>query len=134
MFNKSGYVVAVTLLGISGFAAPSLQARVSQDAQQPAADNTKTNQRDTPSTSPTADQQSTSTSDTMMTKKIRMAIHKDAGLSMYAHNIKIVTQGGKVTLKGPVRSEDEKNKLGTKAVTIAGDGNVDNQLDVTPSK
>ena len=44
-----------------------------------------------------------------------MAIHEDKSLSTYAHNIKIITQDGKVTLKGPVRSEDEKNNIAAKA-------------------
>jgi osmotically-inducible protein OsmY len=63
-----------------------------------------------------------------------MAIHDDKSLSTYAHNIKIITQDGKVTLKGPVRSEDEKSNIGAKAAAVAGDGNVTNQIDVAPSK
>ena len=55
-------------------------------------------------------------------------------LSNYAHNIKIITQGGKVTLRGPVRSEDEKNSLEAKAVAVAGQENVTNQLEIAPSK
>ena len=55
-------------------------------------------------------------------------------LSTYAHNVKIITQGGKVTLKGPVLSEGEKSNIPAKAMAFAGDGNVDNQLDVVPAK
>ena len=104
---------------------------LSQDNQQTAPDNTKTNKDQV---GPTADQQKMNPSDRAVTQKIRKAIHEDQSLSTYAHNIKVITQDGKVTLRGPVRSEEEKNKLEAKAVSIAGQENVTNQLDVTPSK
>jgi hyperosmotically inducible periplasmic protein len=97
----------------------------------PAADNTKKNQDQTP---PTADQQKVNPSDRAITQKIRKAIHDDDNLSNYAHNIKIITQGGKVTLRGPVRSEEEKTSLEAKAVAVAGQENVTNQLEIAPSK
>jgi osmotically-inducible protein OsmY len=50
-----------------------------------------------------------------------------------AHNIKIITQG-RVTLHGPVRSEDEKNNLQAKAVAVAGKENVTNQFEIAPPK
>jgi hyperosmotically inducible periplasmic protein len=103
----------------------------SQDNQQPAPDNTKTNKDQA---GPTADQQKTNPSDQAVTQKIRKAIHEDQSLSSYAHNIKVITQDGKVTLRGPVRSEEEKSNLEAKAVSVAGQENVTNQLDVTPSK
>jgi hyperosmotically inducible periplasmic protein len=102
-----------------------------QDPPPPAADNTKKNQDQTP---PTADQQKVNPSDRAITQKIRKAIHNDDSLSNYAHNIKIITQGGKVTLRGPVRSEDEKTSLEAKAVAVAGQENVTNQLEIAPSK
>jgi hyperosmotically inducible protein len=102
-----------------------------QDAQQTAPDNTKKNQDQTP---PTADQQKMNSSDRAITQKIRKAIHEDKSLSNYAHNIKIISQDGKVTLRGPVRSEDEKSNLQAKAVVVAGADNVSNQLEVAPSK
>lgn len=125
----------LTVLGLCLLVGPYTGARAfHQDPQQPPADNTKTNQRDKDKTSPTADQQKMNPADRAITKKIRMAIHDDNSLSTYAHNVKIITQNGKVTLKGPVRSEDEKSSIAAKATTIAGDGNVDNQLDVVPPK
>jgi len=102
-----------------------------QDNQQTAPDNTKKNKDQT---SPTADQQKINPSDRAITQKIRKAVHDDTSLSTYAHNIKIITQDGKVTLRGPVRSEEEKNSLQAKAVTIAGQENVTNQLEIAPSK
>ena len=103
----------------------------SQDSQQTAPDNTKTNKDQA---GPTADQQKMNPSDRAVTQKIRKAIHEDQSLSSYAHNIKVITQDGKVTLRGPVRSEEEKSNLEAKAVSVAGQENVTNQLDVTPSK
>ena len=72
--------------------------------------------------------------DRAITQKIRKAVIEDKSLSTYAHNIKIITQDGKVTLRGPVRSEDEKNNLQAKAVAVAGDASVTNQLEVAPPK
>ena len=102
-----------------------------QNNQQTPADNTKKNKDQT---SPTADQQKINPADRAITQKIRKAVHGDTSLSTYAHNIKIITQDGKVTLRGPVRSEDEKNNLQAKAVAVAGQENVTNQLEIAPSK
>jgi hyperosmotically inducible periplasmic protein len=102
-----------------------------QETQQPAPDNTKKNKDQT---SPTADQQKMNPADRAITQKIRKAIHEDKSLSTYARNVKIITQYGKVTLRGPVRSEEEKSNLEAKAASVAGQENVTNQLEVAPSK
>jgi len=102
--------------------------------QQSAPDNSKQNQNDRDSASPTADQQRMNSADRDITKKIRMAIHNDKSLSMYAHNVKIITRDGQVTLKGPVRSDDEKNNIENKATAVAGAGNVTDLLEVAPPK
>lgn len=102
-----------------------------QDSQQTSPDNTKQNKDQAP---PTADQQKMNPADRAITQKIRKAIHDDTSLSTYAHNIKIITQDGKVTLRGPVRSDDEKSNLEAKAVTVAGQDNVTDLLEVAPSK
>lgn len=103
-------------------------------AQQSAPDNTKTNQGDANKGATTADQQKMNTADRNITKEIRSSIMKDKSLSTYAHNIKIITQDGKVTLKGPVRSEEEKAAIESKAVAVAGANNVTDQLEVAPPK
>ncbi len=124
------------LLGASLFLGASMPARlVSQEnTQQPAADNSKSNQRDRDQSSPTADQQKMNPADRDIAKKIRTALHNDKSLSTYAHNIKIISQDGKVTLKGPVRSEDEKANIEAKATAVAGEGNVTDQLEIAPPK
>ena len=96
------------------------------------ADNTKVNQRDQNASEPTADQQANNRSDRDLTRQIRQAIVKDNSLSTYAHNVKIVTQDGQVTLKGPVRSDEEKRAVEAKAAEIAGQGKVTSELDVKP--
>ena len=102
-----------------------------QETQQPVPDKTKKNHQ----TTPTADQQKMNPSDRALTQKIRKAIHRDKGLSAYGRNVKIFTQDGKVTLRGPVRSGQEKDNLQAKAVAaVGGKENVNNQLVVEPSK
>jgi len=94
------------------------------------ADNTKMNQRDRDAGQPTADQQKDNRSDRDITQQVRRAIEKDKSLSTYAHNVKIITQNGQVTLKGPVRSEEEKRAIEAKAAEVAGDNKVTSELDV----
>src|ERR1700732_2895806 len=96
------------------------------------ADNTTVNQRDRNSNEPTADQQKNNLSDRDITQQIRRAIVKDKSLSTYAHNVKIITKNGQVTLKGPVRSDDEKRAIEAKATEIAGENKVTSELDIKP--
>jgi hyperosmotically inducible periplasmic protein len=98
----------------------------------PAPDNTKVNERDRSQNEPAADQQKDNRSDRDITQQIRQSIMKDKSLSTYAHNVKIVTQDGQVTLKGPVRSEDEKKAIEAKAAEVAGDGKVTSELNIKP--
>src|SRR5437868_6786913 len=78
-------------------------------AQEP--DNTKVNKQDRAKTAVTAGQQKENTSDRDLTQQIRKAVIDDKSLSTYAHNVKIIARGGTVTLKGPVRSDDEKKTI-----------------------
>jgi hyperosmotically inducible protein len=50
-------------------------------------------------------------------------------MSTDAHNVKIITKDRHVTLRGPVKSEDEKKRIEEIAQDVAGSGNVDNQLE-----
>jgi len=98
----------------------------------PAAHNTKTNERDRSANEPTADQQKDTRSDRDITQQIRRSIVNDKSLSTYAHNVKVITQHGQVTLKGPVRSEDEKKAIEAKAAEVAGENKVSSELNVKP--
>lgn len=100
-------------------------------AQEPAKpDNTRVNKRDTKPGQATADQQKENMSDREMARRIRRAVVSDKSLSTYAHNVKIIAQNGKVTLKGPVHSEDEKRAVEAKAAEVAGKDNVTDQISV----
>ncbi len=94
-------------------------------------DNTKVNKRDRNQDAVTADQQKENATDRDLTKKIRRAIVEDKSLSVYAHNIKVVSQNGTVTLKGPVHTEEEKDAIAAKASEIAGAANIKNEISVT---
>jgi hyperosmotically inducible protein len=119
---------AMAVLGTALSAGPPPK----QDSSQP--DNTKTKRRDRDKSSATADQQKMNPTDRELARKVRASVMSDKQLSTYAHNVKIVAQDGKVTLKGPVRSEEEKNAIEEKATEIAGAGNVIDQLEVAPPK
>jgi hyperosmotically inducible periplasmic protein len=93
---------------------------VSGQTTDPKADNTRINKRDRKPGEATADQQKMNAGDRDLTQKIRQAIFADKSLSTYAHNIKVISQDGVVTLKGPVHSEDEKQSILAKATQIAG--------------
>ena len=96
------------------------------------ADNTKINKRDTSSKEITADQQGQTKEDREITQKIRQAVVDDKSLSTYAHNVKIITVDGMVTLKGPVRSEDEKRTIQEKAGQIVGKNKIKSEIEIAP--
>jgi hyperosmotically inducible protein len=132
MKNVNGRIAMSGILALGLALAVSASVLPRQQDQQPAPDNTKTNQGDANKNAQTADQQKMNPADRATTKQIRTAIMKDTSLSTYAHNIKIITQNGKVTLKGPVRSDDEKSNIEAKAAAVAGAGNVENDLTIAP--
>jgi osmotically-inducible protein OsmY len=103
-----------------------------QNPSQP--DNTGNNKQDRGSGAVTADQQKNNRTDRELTKEIRKAVMEDKSLSTYAHNVKIITQDGAVTLKGPVRSDDERKSIVSKAEGVAGPGRVTDQLSVKAAR
>jgi hyperosmotically inducible periplasmic protein len=108
---------------------------VASAAQDPATkpDNTKMNKADRSSSAVTADKQKMNAEDQELTQKIRKSIIADKSLSTYAHNVKVISQNGTVTLKGPVRSDDEKKSIVAKAVEVAGnESKVNDQLSIKP--
>ncbi|MEO5952551.1 MAG: BON domain-containing protein [Chloroflexia bacterium] len=100
----------------------------------PASDNTKVNKRDRSASERTADQAKETTSDRDIMQKIRKAIVEEKSLSTYAHNVKVISEHGKVTLKGPVHTDEERKTVEGKAVEVAGVGNVTNQISVKGDK
>jgi len=96
----------------------------------PAADDTRTNDRDLHPNALTPEDQGSSDVDTMITQRIRKAVVADSSLSFTAKNVKIITQGGKVTLRGTVKSDKERKTIEDLALKVAGASHVSNQLDV----
>jgi len=105
-------------------------------AQTPAPDNTKTNAAKMNSTAKTstADGQKNNSSDVAMTQRIRKSVMADKSLSTYAHNVKVVTVNGAVTLNGVVRDSREKDLIDKMAEEVAGNGKVTNDLKIAPPK
>jgi hyperosmotically inducible periplasmic protein len=99
--------------------------------QQTGSDNTRVNQ-DRSKDEVTADQQKNNRPDRDITQQIRQSVMKDKSLSTYAHNVKIITQNGQVTLKGPVRSDEEKRTVEAKATEVVGEKNVISELKIKP--
>lgn len=126
--------LAFRLMMIAGLTAGIAVCASAQDNSQPAPDNTKVNARDRDNAEPTADQQKHDLSDRDITRQIRESVMKDKSLSTYAHNVKIISQNGMVTLRGPVRSEDEKRAVEADATAVVGQDKVTDELEVKPKK
>jgi hypothetical protein len=93
-------------------------------------DNTKVNERDRNNGALTPMDQGGSEADRRTTQQIRQAVMADDTLSFTAKNVKIITLNGKVTLRGPVKTEQERSAIEAAARKVAGTAQVDNQLEV----
>jgi len=116
------FIVSGTLLLVGQGAADAAQNR------EP--DNTAVNKQDRDASRPTADQAKNNMSDREIARHIRQDVVGDKSLSTYGHNVKIIAKSGKVTLRGPVHSEDEKRAIEEHARKYAGEGNVTNEVTV----
>lgn len=130
IFEYSIRTVTLAALLVGGGILASAQQTA--DQPMPQNDNTRMNQRDRNGNEPTADQQKMNPSDRDITQQIRKSIISDKSISTYGHNVKVITQNGMVTLKGPVRSEEEKKSIEDKAAQVAGADKVTNEIDVQP--
>ena len=93
-------------------------------------DNSGRNVRDADGATKTPGDQSESEADRTITQNVRQAVTADDSISTNGKNVKIVTVDGTVTLRGPVKSEQEKTNIAAKAQQIAGVKQVDNQLEI----
>jgi hyperosmotically inducible periplasmic protein len=121
--NKSVFALLLSTLLASSFAFSQTPAPV-------APDNAKSNKVDATNTAATADSQSNASSDMDVTQRIRQSVMADKSLSTYAHNVKIITTNGSVTLNGVVKTQAEKSAIEMKAASIVGKGKVTNDLKV----
>jgi osmotically-inducible protein OsmY len=94
-------------------------------------DNTGVNVRDRDGEAKTPIDQNENRTDIDITAEIRRRV-VDTKMSIDAQNVKIITQDGKVTLRGPVKSADEKKQIEEMAHAVAGADKVDSQLEVAP--
>jgi osmotically-inducible protein OsmY len=124
-------LTTVAILSISNSAAFATDtASSTQTTKAPAPDNSAVNTKANSETGITAQEAGNTESDVKLTAKIRQALVKDKKLSTYAHNVKIITENGQVVLKGPVKSEAEKQDVESKAGRIAGTDRVRSELEV----
>jgi osmotically-inducible protein OsmY len=115
-------LTCLSVLSLAGFAA---------DDKKVDPDNTAKNERDRSGGTMTSGDQSNSSADLKTTQAIRQALMKDPELSMTAKNIKVVTSNGHVTLRGPVKTAQEKSKIDQLAKSAAGGAQIEDQLEVT---
>jgi hyperosmotically inducible periplasmic protein len=128
--KTKGLMKRITL-ALACLSAFSLAALAGNEKAKP--DNTATNERDRSGETKTSGDQSNSSADLKTTQAIRQALMKDSELSTTAKNIKVITANGQVTLRGPVKTTQEKAKIDQLAKSAAGGAKIDNQLDVKGS-
>ena len=129
------FVIPALMLVLAGCNTQS--GRVDPGQRSPAAtdaDNTARNERDRNTATQTSGDQAENEADREISANIRRAVVKDDSLSMNAHNVKIITSNGVVTLRGPVKSDTERAAIEAKAKQVAGVQSVNNQLEVEANR
>jgi osmotically-inducible protein OsmY len=123
-----GLLLAFVFVGCS----KSDQSKNDQPSQTAAvpADNTGRNERDRDNATKTPGDQAENEADRTISQNIRQAVVADDSISTNGKNVKIITVDGTVTLRGPVKTENEKTNIGAKAQQVAGVKKVDNQLEI----
>jgi len=130
--TKTAVFLSLSLLVLGGYAGTAYPAdKTLSPPAQTAPDNTGLNVRDRSGATLTPGDQSENKADVTLTQQIRQAVVADKSLSTTAKNIKIITNNGVVTLRGPVNSPQEKETIEAKAQGIAGMNKVDSQLEVS---
>lgn len=114
-------LTSLSLMSFAAFAEDSVKAD---------ADNSAKNERDRAGETVTPGDQSNDEANLKVTQAIRQAVVADESLSMNAKNVKIITDHQRVTLRGPVKTEEEKTTIDRLAKAVAGERTVDNQLEV----
>ncbi len=95
-----------------------------------AADNSGRNVQDRNDASKTSGDQAENEADRTISQNIRQAVVADDSVSTNGKNVKIITADGLVTLRGPVKDNQERINIGAKAEQVAGVKRVDNQLEI----
>ncbi len=125
-------IALLLLTGLSSLWAQDATPGPADKSSTAAPDNTGKNERDRNASEATSDQQKENSTDRELARHIRQALIKDKSLSTYAHNIKVIAQNGVVTLKGPVKTEQERQSIEAKASEVAGGADkVKSEIEVT---
>lgn len=129
---KTSVLVLVLAVSFLGCGKNNEVSKSDEPAQTAAVepDNSGRNVRDADGTTKTPGDQSESEPDRTITQNVRQAVTADDSISTNGKNVKIITVDGTVTLRGPVKSEQEKTSIAAKAQQIAGVKKVDNQLEI----
>ncbi|MET0792173.1 MAG: BON domain-containing protein [Polyangiaceae bacterium] len=117
-----------TVASVGSGATGAASDHVASTTAQP--DNSAVNARDRGGSTLTPTDQGGSEGDRKITQQVRQAVMKDGSLSFTAKNVKIITINGKVTLRGPVKTDQERSAIETAAKKVAGETRVDNQIEV----
>ena len=120
---------ALTLAGAT--ACDKTGGETSTTTTSSAADNTGVNARDKDASAVTPMSQGNDVADIQTTANLRKALMADSTLSTNAKNVKVVTAGGTLTLRGPVDSAAEKQNIDAKAHSVAGGNAVVDELEIT---
>lgn len=137
--SAAASALAVLLIGPVAYSQSAVQhvsdtgGMTRSDAATPS-DNTKSNKVDPSDSAMTADAQKNDSTDLDLTQRIRKGVMADKSLSTYAHNVKVVSVNGTVTLNGVVRNNEEKRKVAMIAGEVAGKAHVVDALKVAPPK
>ena len=121
-----------TLITLACLGAISLAAMAADDKS--TADNTAINARDRSDEVKTSGDQSNTPADLKITQEVRRALMKDGELSTTAKNIKVITANGQVTLRGPVKTAQEKARISELARSAARGAQIVDELDVKKAK
>lgn len=121
---------ALTLASACDRAQPTNPSATAPTKAPAVADNSAVNERDRDGSTMTPLDQKENDADLALTQRIRKGVMAADGLSITAQNIKIISANGRVTLRGPVKSAEEKSRINAIATEVAGAANVDDQLEV----
>ena len=124
------FILTAGLMLTTGSVSAEQPTKPAMPAANPELENTERNVRDKDDRTLTPEDQKETRRDVKITKAIRKAIVNQESLSVNAHNAKIITRNGVVTLRGPIENREEKAKLQSIAEKIRGVKKVDNQLEV----
>jgi hyperosmotically inducible periplasmic protein len=127
-------MVVLAFLGCEEFNTSDAKMPDTKNPDATSPDNSAVNERDRAGDLKTPLDQGQNTADVERTATIRQKILAIEDISVSAQNVKVITENGRVTLRGPVASETEKEAVFQAAVEVAGAENVMNELEVIPSK